>query len=89
MPRTGPAPRLHRGRGRAAAAQVPCPHCGYPYSRQISTKATEDGYQRKRVCLRAPGGPEPCDRQFVTYEILAREIKLVKDIRKLVTEAAK
>lgn len=85
MPRKGPVPRLHR-RGRAAAAQVPCPHCQYAYSRQIATRATPDGYLRKRLCLRAPegsvtAGGNTCGRQFTTYEVHASAIVLLRRIR--------
>lgn len=86
--KTGPTPRLHR-RGRAAAAQVPCPHCGYPYSRQIQTQATEQGYRRRRECLRAAGGTVSCERSFTTYEVLSRDLTLVRKVRELILAETK
>ncbi len=49
-------------------AQVPCPHCGYEYSRPMHAQPTPQGYRRKRAC-------EKCKRWFVTYERAATEKK--------------
>lgn len=67
--------------GRRSTANVRCPRCNYAYSQQVTSSATRDGYQRKRVCL-----SEACGAQFMTYELHARDVRLLRSIRRLVSE---
>lgn len=56
---------------RRSIAAVPCPRCGYTYSRAVHSQRTPRGFRRRRVCVR-------CERGFVTYEVAARSIKETK-----------
>lgn len=63
--------------GRPVIANVPCPHCGYAYSRQHHSGVDTDGYKRKRRCLN-----EECKGLFVTYEVYAADLVLLRALRK-------
>ena len=42
-----------------------CPYCGFPESKVIDTRPTDEGerIRRRRECLR-------CEKRFTTYEII-------------------
>lgn len=62
---------------RQPTANVRCPECNYAYSKQKSTLVTPEAYMRKRKCL-----SEACGRVFTTYEILAKDMSLLRHINK-------
>lgn len=67
---------------RHPTANVRCPHCDYAYSRQTSSTTSPDGYLRKRICL-----SDKCGRRFNTYEVHARSITLLRNVRKWMEES--
>jgi len=69
--------------GRPVTANVRCPACDYAYSKQTRSNVTPDGYMRKRTCLSSA-----CGKKFMTYEIHARQIKVLRAIRKVHDEEA-
>ena len=56
-------------------AAIECPTCSYAYSKADEAQAGSMGYRRKRRCLK-------CNNQFVTYELVAADVKLLYDLKR-------
>ena len=63
-------------------AQVPCPACGYAYTKVKTTNVIDGQYRRTRACLRPPvnRGEGVCPG-FITWEVTAEEMAMLRQIK--------